>query len=309
MPKASADWDARLKTFVQGLVKNNEIDGYTHANVDAILAAVAGRGPDKVKAAPNAGARMVVNIASVHVPAFCNASRIKDPKPYKNGYDLKNYRIGDSPADEKLKCREIVDRALPLDEGVGADNVYFGAVELNGTGIRFYGDLCFVIKRDDLDDKTVVLDRNSYDLIRAPIRDAINSKPEDARDQARKDEAWKLRGSWGDIGEMTALKALQVLGPRTRRYTTGQISEVVRDDEDYFEVLKIESFGTDNLQEARLSAAEAAHDALTADRARSHPRPRLEALMACNRRRRAEEELRRMGVPVRVVTTSGRTKH
>lgn len=107
---------------------------------------------------------------------------------------------------------------------------------------------------------------------------------------------------------MVALKALQVLGLRTRRYTTGQISEIVRDDEDYMEVLKIGSFGADKLQEARFSAGEAAHDALTGDRLRARPAPRLESLMWRNRRRRAEEALRRRGIRVRVVTTSGRTR-
>jgi hypothetical protein len=140
-------------------------------------------------------------------------------------------------------------------------------------------------------------------------RRTISGKSPELQDQARKDEALKLRGIWDrDLGTMTGLKTLQALGLRARRYTTGQISEAVRDDEDYMEVLKIDSFGTDRLQEARISAAEAAHDALTGDRLRSRCAPRMEALIWRERRRRAEEELRRNRVRVRVVTTSGRTK-
>jgi len=161
---------------------------------------------------------------------------------------LDKYHIGDRPKKPnwKLKTRQIVDAALPLDEG--AENVYFGAVELNGPGIRFYGDVCLVLRREAVEPNTIVLDRNSYDLVRAPIRDIVEQKPQDQQPQARKAEALKLCGAWhDDLGTMVALKAVQVLGVRRRRYTTGQVSEIVRDDEDYMEVLKVGTFGTDQL--------------------------------------------------------------
>jgi hypothetical protein len=307
---AETDWEAKLAKFLgDAAAEDDERKRYSEANAAAIKSAVAGRGPDASTADPEVGARMVVNIAAVHVPAFCEGSRLPDPKPYKNGYDLGNYRIGEPPSDRSLKSREVVDRALPLQGGKVPSNVYFGAVELNGAGIRFYGDICLVLEWGALPGNTVVLDRNSYDLIRAPICEAINKKDLQFQDEIRKNEALKMRGFWNaDLGAMTALKTLQALGLRTRRYTTGQISEAVRDDEDYMEVLKIDSFGTGLLQEARISAAEAAHDALTGDRLRSRCPPRMEALIWRERRRRAEEELRRSGVRVRVVTTSGRTK-
>src|SRR6185436_9841771 len=79
-------------------------------------------------------------------------------------------------------------------------------------------------------------------------RDIVEQKPQDQQPQARKAEALKLCGAWhDDLGTMVALKAVQVLGVRRRRYTTGQISEIVRDDEDYMEVLKVGTFGTDQL--------------------------------------------------------------
>lgn len=307
---AATGWKNRLDQLIKSIsTDNSELENFARANASAIEGAVAGRGPDDVIADPEEGARMVVNISSVHVPAFCDARRNGDERAYKNGYDLGKYRIGDSPSEEKLKSREIVDRALPLNGIDSPADVYFGAVELNGAGIRFYGDVCLVLKRDELADNTVVLDRNSYDLIRAPLRDIVDKKPDCERAAARKNEAAKLAGYWkSDVGAIAAIKTLQVLGPRPRRYTTGQIAEAVRDDEDYMEVLKIGSFGTAELQEARLSAAEAAHDALISDRLRTRPAPRMEALMWRNRRRRAEEELRRAGVRVLVVTTSGRTK-
>lgn len=304
----ATDWKSKLNQCIDGAAAGNiGVRQFAQANADAISSAVAGRGPDDTDTDPDAGARMVVNISSAHIPAFCNLSRANDPKPYKNGYDLKRYRIGDSAPGLALKTRELVDRALPLGRGK-PENVYFGAVELNGSGIRFYGDVCLVLKRDALRDDTAVLDRNSYDLVRPPISQIIEQAAPN-QDRARKDQALQLKGSWkADLGAMAAVKAFQVLVLRLRRSTTGQISEAVRDDEDYMEVLRIGSFRAADLQEARLSAAEAAHDALTGQRLLSRPAPRLEALIWRHRRRIAEQDLRRSGVPVRIVTTSGRTK-
>ena len=196
--KETTNWGLVLEQLIQNPEQQPALDGYTRANADAAKAAAAGRGPDASEPDPNAGTRMVVNLSSVHVPAFCEASRKKEPKPYKNAYDLRKYCIGDRPAkpNEKLTTREIVDAALPLDDGAKAKNVYFGAVELNGPGIRFYGDMCLVLRRDALEPETVVLDRNSYDLVRAPIRDIIEQKAPSQQPQARKTEAMKLRGVW-----------------------------------------------------------------------------------------------------------------
>ena len=116
-----------------------------------------------------------------------------------------------------------------------------------------------------------------------------------------------MSGRWDkDAGNMGALKALQSLGLRTRRYTAGQIAEAVRYDEDYLEILKEHSFTSSDLEEARFSTAEAAYDAFTAERTNNGPLPRLESLMWLYRRRQAEQELGKEGVRVRVVTSLGR---
>jgi hypothetical protein len=105
---------------------------------------------------------------------------------------------------------------------------------------------------------------------------------------------------------MAALKVLQSIGLRARRYTAGQIAEAVRYDEDYLEILRVGSFGTKDLQEARLSTGEAALDAFTIERTSNGPPPRLETLMWVYRRRQAERCLRGEGVGVRVVIGPGR---
>jgi hypothetical protein len=320
--RRSDRWPRLLQRSIKEAADHSpEYGDFARANANAVETAIAGRGPDEKEADPEAGARMVVNMAAVHIPAFCEASRSGDPKPYMNKYDLEKKnnqnkklskgsrtdRIGEDAPKEVNSPRQMVDNALPLPSGRTSSDVYFGAVELNGAGIRFYGDVCLVLKRGTWLQETVILDRNSYDLIRPPISTTIEKKDDQAK--ARAVEARRLSGSWDrDLPAVAALKAFQALGSRTRRYTTGQISEAVREDEDYIEVLRIGSFGSSDLQEARVSAAEAAHDALAGDRLFTNCPPRLEALMWRQRRRRAEEELRRSGITVRVVTTSGRTK-
>jgi hypothetical protein len=196
--KRTTNWGQALDQLIQKLGGQPAYDGYTRANADAAKTAAAGRGPDASEPDPNAGTRMVVNLSSVHVPAFCEASRNKELKPYKNAYDLGKYQVGDPPTktNEKVKARALVDAALPLGGMASAKDVYFGAVELNGPGIRFYGDICLVLRRNALDPDTVVLDRNSYDLIRAPIRNIVDQNAQSKRPQARKDEALKLCGAW-----------------------------------------------------------------------------------------------------------------
>jgi hypothetical protein len=84
----------------------------------------------------------------------------------------------------------------------------------------------------------------------------VDKKPVYERPATREAQAFKLAGRWRrDLSSIAALKTVQALGLRQRRYTTGQISEAVRDDEDYIEVLKVGSFGVGDLQEVRLSAA------------------------------------------------------
>jgi len=144
-------------------------------------------------------------------------------------------------------------------------------------------------------------------VIRSPVREEIErqSNPTAARSAT-------VRGWSGlfkrDGALIVATKVIGQLGARPRRMTTGQISEATRDDEDYIEVLRHRSFAVTDLQEARISAADAAHDAWVESRMRSRPVPRMEALIWQERRAEAERALRSCGVSVIVVTTPGRTR-
>jgi hypothetical protein len=282
--------------------------GYLIANKDAVKAAVAGRGPDSSNADTDYGARAVANISSTHIPEFVRLSLTGDPKPYKNGYDLKRYRVGDPPPGETLKTREMVDRSLPID-GKSPEEIYFCAVDLNGVGVRFYGDVSLVIRKDQVNRNTVVLDRNSYDLVRAPIADQIAAEPPNEQDSARRREALRMSGRWEkDLPDIAAIKVLGELGSGVRRLTTGRISDAVLTDEDYIEVLRIGSFGSNDLHEARVAVADAAHETLIGERLRAGPTPRHEALLWRQRRREADAALQRANVISKVVATTGRVK-
>ncbi len=302
------DWPKKLQDLLGSFPQT--AGAYAAANVEAVQSALAGKGPDTPSVDSRAGARMVCNIASVHIPAFVQASLAGEERPYKNGYDLGKFRVGDPPPEGVRNIREKVDAALPIGIGRTPANIYFGAVELNGTGIRFYGDVCLVLKQTAVAHNTAILDRNSYDLVRAPIRERIDAAPSEVdRERLMRSEAGAMAGEWcRDLAQIAAIKVLSAVTHRDRRLTTGTMSDGVLSDEDYIEVLREGSFRASDLQEARHNAAEAAQDALLSDRWRVGPCPSHESLVWQEQRRRGEEFLRCANVAVRIVTTSGRVR-
>ncbi|WP_439588310.1 hypothetical protein [Hydrogenophaga sp.] len=297
--------DPKTERWTQELDKLKKVANgdYAEANRECAERVLLGVGPDNSALHPAAGARMVVNMPAAHVPDFCAASKRPGVKAYLNTYDRTN------PNPNTSNKRKLVDAALPLPQGVNFEDIYFGALELNGCGVRFYGDITLVLRVEKIDAKTVILDRNSYDVTRAPASNDIADVPEDQQAQKRKSVLASWSGEWAQhLGTMATIKVMQAIGSTDRRWTTGQISQSLCNDEDYIEVLKQGSFGASDLQEARVSAADAAHDALIASRMLRQPAPRLESMIWRTRRRRAEAALRAEGVPVRIVTTEGRVR-
>jgi len=297
-------WSSMLNNLIAHRVRREKADlSFALANSDSIRRTASGLGPDGTKIDPRAGARMVVNISSAHIPALCAASAQGRTNAYKNCYDL------DPTLSTISANRLLVDAALPLRAGTKAAQMYFGALEMSGIGVRFYGDVCLVLKREAVPQDTIILDRNSYDLVRSPHAQLVAATVPAAQEQARRTILRNWSGQWDkDLAAIAAIKAINVLGLRNRRWTTGQISAAVRDDEDYIEVLKAGSFGVADLQEARISAADAAHDALVHSRVATGSAPRFEALLWSDRRRSAEKALREAGVPLNIVVGSGRTR-
>ncbi|MBX7481674.1 hypothetical protein [Qipengyuania qiaonensis] len=291
--KPPTDWAALRAAREARIAADPETPGgMAAANSDMVARVVAGMGPDSRAVSPEGGARAVANMASDHAPAFCNPT---GPKAYLNAYDL--------PAPATVSAtRQRVDAALPLPAGYTQQDIYFLALEVNGTGVRFYGDLCLVLKPQATAADVRILNGNSYDLVRLPLSTRTGT------DTALRSEAARFWGVWRE--DLTSMATLKVFAARRseRRFTTGQVSDAILDDEDYLEVLRLGSFDASDLQEVRITAASAAAEADAAERMRHGPTPSAASLLWRRRRRDAVAAFEAAGVPVRVVSHSGRLK-
>lgn len=285
------DWNQKLNDLLGQL--SSEEKSFAEANVEAVKRSIYGYGPDAANPDPSSGVRVVVNIASVHVPDFVKNG-------YKNGYDLGRHRIGQDRQGDTPKTRELVDDALPVSD---ASNVYFGAASLTGAGIRFYGDICMVLKGEVIPASTVVLDRNSYDLVRQPFSNDLESEPDKLEEKAL-----EISGRWSELADIAATKTVFPYSGKTRRMTSGQIAAELLDDEDYVEVLKEGNFSNSDLETARISNAEAAAASHIEGKQILGPPATATELLFVAQRRQAIQALDANGVDVVVSTTSGRIK-
>lgn len=295
-----------------------ELEDYMRANVASVKQLLRGIGPDDSMPDTGAGARIVFNMSCKHVPMLCGLDGGGAQATYKNAYDLNKVTDRRRGVDEIIEkvCRE-------LDPNIAKESVYFAAVETTGTGIRFFGDMCLVMRsrpewRADedstssqipqIDTTIVVLERNSYDLVRSPVAERIQTAGSNSRKKSESIAAGWV-GTWAhDLLDMVALWVLRELSMEKRRWTSGEIAQVVLDDEDYFEVLFPRSFGASEIMEVRTSASDAAAEGDIADRERTGESPGLHELEWRQQRREARRALARFGIPVRVVTTIGRVK-
>jgi hypothetical protein len=158
-------WTDRRKEWVESLSGNSDFE---RAQVEIIVQTLA-----KKELAP----RCVVNIGGDALLKF-----FKD-RTYKNTYDLEADQeklASDSKAQLRpfplmgSKKHVVSERRRYADElihfeGGKAKSLYFGAVALSGSGIRFYGEYCMLISENEVANRNPrVLDRNSYDLLHPP---------------------------------------------------------------------------------------------------------------------------------------------
>jgi len=293
--KASSSFADRLNARKGELANTSARQDLIGANLEMIERAVRGQGPDKATAEPQLGARMAVNIAATHVGSFCQQG-------YKNAYDLgkfnahvKKARLGENIP---VPTRVIVDEALTKLTKCQKEVIYFGAVELNGTGVRFYGDLCLILDPKNVPGTTVILESNSYDLVRPP-----NTLAELDKRAAAACATWQ-----SGISDIAALKIMATRLMTERRLTTGQISDAVLQDEDYLEILKVTSFAASDLQEVRSSASDTAAENAIGERLRLGLSPSAAEANWRKHRRAAVRALTERHIKVRIVTSSGRIR-
>jgi hypothetical protein len=293
---------------------NKELEGYRRADADMIRSTLRGYGPHSSKQKSEAGARAVYNLSAAHVPAIVAAgATTASNRPFKNRYDLRAMLGQATPSPRPL--RERVDDAIgQLIKQTDGRDLYYGAAEVNGAGIRYYGDICLVLKPSTVAADTLVLDRNSFDLGCEPIRSRITMAGTAPRPQAdwpaeTAKQARELEGRWDkDLADMAIYKILDGSKNVQRRLTTAPISDGVLSDEDYLEVVRLGSFGADELEEARISAADAGADGRIADRLMRGPSPSLAELQWRHRRRLADQALATKRVRTRIVATNGRAR-
>ena len=306
-------WSTRADKVVGSLPENGRASEWRDADKQTIRKALEGVSlySDAVKR--DAGARVAFNISSAHIPGFAADN---SAAAYKNRYDVSGRRIGEKPPSSEPGFRELIDQLLAAEAGkiearqVEPEKLYYGAVELNGAGVRYYGDVSLILlpDTDGAEDKTLVLDRNSFDLISPPLR--TRTCPNGWWDEAAAaKELAVLAGKWStDLVNMAICKILGGGANPERRITVGGVSEGVLADEDYIEVIRTSSFNVTNLAEARVSAADAAVDGMIADRVHRGPTPNWTELMWRHRRRKADQALRAKGIVTRVVISAGRVR-
>jgi hypothetical protein len=310
---APRNWLDRRKAMLSE-IDDSSVKSYRSADAELVSSAMAGFGPDSnTKKVPQSGMRVVCNISSAHIAAVLTGESRGDPKPYKNRYDLaspsKDPQTLGAIVPTPLSLREKIDSVIAnLASTSDGREFYYAAIELNGTGIRYFGDLCMVLKPEETDANTLVLFKNSYDLSRSPIREEIFVNGSIDMGKAI-EKAKELQGVWpDDVIEMAACKILDGANPTERRITTGTVSAGVLFDEDYLEVIRLKSFGASSLEEIRVSSQDVAVEGRIADRARCGPVPSYAELQWRHRRRGAERISAQMSVPTRVVATAGRTR-
>jgi hypothetical protein len=298
-------WERRLRNLLSQLTATSRRRAYRRADAGMIEGTMRGRGPDSRNPSPESGMRLVYNISSAHIPALLGHG---GPNAYKNRYDLEAARLGGGPPPGP-SLRKLVDEIISRVAGTAdGSTLYYGAVELNGAGIRYFGDVCLVLMPGSVASQTVVLYRNSYDLARSPIRQRILKYGAKFKDAALR-EAQALAGHWpAQVPAMAASKVLDGGYSGERRLTTAMVSEGVLSDEDYLEVVRVGSFGRDDIEEIRVSAADAGAEARIADRLTRGPTPSLAEMIWRHRRRSAERSAAQRRLTTRVVVTHGRAR-
>jgi hypothetical protein len=275
---ADESWSERFKHWLERHAADETFAG---ANATAV---------EVISRRRDLGLRMAVNIAAHALLLFLRDGR------YKNAYE-RRAEMGDAAAPSATRI--AVDTALFPPPASAAD-YYFGAAVLGGTGVRYYGEYCVVLKEDPqvVPDDTLVLDRNSYDVMFEPLK---GCGPVDGIVK-------RLRGQWDDgLVAIVKMRILPALGAAPRLATSGTASDVLLHDENFVEVHKQGTFGPGAVHEVRESAADAAVDADLSGRHQRGDALSVEESIWLHRRHEVARALAARHIRARIIVTTGRT--
>ena len=273
---SSESWHERVNRWLE----RHSDDTFLQSNVALIR---------QIMEHPESGLRMVVNISASALLSFLAEGR------YRNLYERP---IIGGVTRKVSKERQKVDELLGFEDH--PENYYFGAAALGGTGVRFYGEYCMVLKADEVDPDTQVLDRDSYDLVMPPLSESPPSSPKEK-------VADKLKGKWSrDAIDMLTLKVLPELHGANRLITTGTVSEMILHDQDFVELHKEGGIASSSIDEVRQSPDEVAMESRVIARGNAGYAPTALEILWLQRRDQVTQALEREGIHYRMVTLHGR---
>ncbi len=270
------DWKERVEQWLQREKEDGNANPFLEGNVQIIR---------QIMEHPETGLRVVINISSDALLSFLADGR------YRNLYE--EPVIGGkrrTPSPDRVKVDSL------LGFGAQARDTYFGAVALGGTGVRFYGEYCMVLAPDQIPPDTRLFDRDSYDLLMAPLSGLDSKKL-----------VSQLGGTWAkDVIDMLVLKLLPELRYANRLITTGTVSELTLHDQEFVEVHRPGTITPKLLEEVRQSPDEVALESRIINRSQEgFPLTAVE-LRWCQQRERVIRALEDWGIRYRIVTLHGR---
>lgn len=272
-------WGRRVQDWLRQVNGGRQAAPFLLGNLEVIR---------QILAHPEIGLHMTVNIGADALVSFLRSG------DYKNIYE--NPVVGGKRR-APSKERKEVDALLGF--GAEASKYYFGAVSLGGTGVRFYGEYCMVIRNSRVTGLTRIFDRDSYDLLQPPLS---------GRGVAKMKRIVKaLSGTWGkDVIDMIVMKTLPRLPAAQHLITVGSVSSLVMTDQEFVEVQLKDKIHRADLEEIRMSPDESAIEASILNRKRSGQPLTLVEVRWVRQRRQVLSQVARDSIPLRIVTAPGK---
>lgn len=275
-------WARRIKDWAKQARLKGQVTPFLEENLRVIR---------QMLTQSDTGPRMVVNIGADALLSFLESN------DYKNIYEMP---VVGGQRREPTKERVEVDRLLELDRQ--PLRCYFGAVALDGAGVRFYGEYCMVVGPGRVAGRnTRTFDRDSYDLLLAPLVGwSIN--------RTRRLVA-ALRGNWDtDLVDMLIMKMLPRLPAAQHLITVGNISALVMSDQEFVEVHLLDKIRLVDLEEIRQTPNDAVVEATILARKRTGHSPSLVEMRWIEQRQQVMSRLAQRSIALRTVLVQARSQ-